>query len=66
MTYKVKFNINGGLKGMPYLEIDDVVVVVNAKNKTAKVKEIWNYNNEPMYNLEGFGLVRATELERVK
>jgi hypothetical protein len=65
MIYKVKFNINGGLKGMPYLQKGDVVEVVNCKGQKFKVQDVWAYEGQPVYDMGFFGLVRSDELERI-
>jgi len=65
MAYKVKFNINGGLKGMPYLEKGDEIEIVNSKGQKFKVQDVWTYDGQPVYDLGFFGLVRSDELERI-
>ena len=65
MIYKVKFNINGGLKGMPYLQKGDVVEVVNCKGQKFKVQDDWAYEGQLEYDMGFFGLVRSDQLERI-
>lgn len=65
MVIKAKFTTDRAKKVAPRLNVGDRVTITNAKNTTYSVAKTMTYEGELYYELQGFGLVKESELERV-